>query len=209
MTWAHRMDHYYKIENTAIYWLQISVSTAVVTCLTILFFLIFKGGLDKDLMNLHKEALARAERRKKRATQMEIVSSEEPSERHESAVAWKKLYGHVWKAPAYPAVFSCLLGAGTQVFMMSYFVLNAFYFFFSVQTLRPPLFWIIMSVLAGMGFLNGLVTTRVYKFFGCTEWLEAAVHSSIAFPLFIYCCLGAENVLYALQGGYNHTSLLF
>lgn len=138
---------------------------------------------------------------------MEIDSSTGPKIRS-TEVAWKKLYGHVFKYPAYPAIFSCFLGAGTQVFLTFYLCLNAFVFFFSTNSLRPPIFMIIMVVTACLGFVNGLVTTRSLKFFGLTDWAFAASVASISLPAFVYICFFAEIALYSLAGGYEKNSLL-
>ena len=100
-----------------------------------------------------------------------------------------------------------MLGAGTQVFMMFYLCLNAFVFFFSTNSLRPHIFSIIMLVTACMGFINGLVTMRSLKFFGLTDWAFAAAVASISLPSFVYICLGAEIILYAIAGGYSKNSL--
>ena len=110
--------------------------------------------------------------------------------------------------PAYPAIFSCFLGAGVQLFMMFYFSMVAYVIFFSQQSLRPHIQTFVMVVLALMGFLNGLVTMRSLKFFGVTDWLFAATIASVSLPAFIYLCLGAETILYALAGGYTRNSLL-
>ena len=117
------------------------------------------------------------------------------------------MYGHVFKAPVYPAIFSCFIGAGVQIFMMFYLTLNSFVFFFTTNSLRPPIFYIIMSVLAGMGFLNGLVTMRTLKFFGLTDWIFSAMIASISLPTFVYFCIGAEVILMALAGGYQESVL--
>ena len=54
-----------------------------------------------------------------------------------------------------------------------------------------------------MGFLNGLATMRLLKFFGLTDWIFAASIASISLPSFIYLCLGTETILYAIAGGYE------
>ena len=91
---------------------------------------------------------------------------------------------------------------------MFYLTVNAFVFFFSsTESLRPPIYAIVMSVLALMGFINGLVTMRVLKFFGITDWVFSACISSVSFPGFVYFCLGSEVVLYALGGGYSKHNL--
>lgn len=85
---------------------------------------------------------------------------------------------------------------------MFYLTLNSLFFFFTVNSLRPPIFYIIMTVLAAMGFINGLVTMRTLKFFGLTDWIFSAMVASVTLPSFIYFCLGAEIILMALAGGY-------
>ena len=136
---------------------------------------------------------------------MQIEASTEATERRSTAsqVGWKRLYSHVFKAPAYPAVFSCFMGAGVQLFMMFYFSLVFFVVFFTAESYRPHIFKMIMSVLALMGFLNGLATMRLLKFFGLTDWIFAASIASISLPSFIYLCLGTETILYAIAGGYE------
>mmetsp|Transcript_41906 Transcript_41906/g.55235 ORF Transcript_41906/g.55235 Transcript_41906/m.55235 type:complete len:215 (-) Transcript_41906:289-933(-) len=100
-----------------------------------------------------------------------------------------------------------MVGAGAQIFMMFYFTLNAFVFFFSSESMRPPLYTIIMCVLAFMGIINGLVTMRLLKFFGLSDFLYAAGISSIALPFFIYTCMSMETILNAKSGGYSSRSL--
>ena len=84
-----------------------------------------------------------------------------------------------------------------------YLLLNAFTFFFTTNSLRPPIATIVMVTLALLGFVNGLVTMRVLKFFGQTDWVFAAVISAVAYPCFIYICLGIETILNASVGGYH------
>ena len=139
---------------------------------------------------------------------MQIDSSEAPSKRaKKSTVPWKLLYGQVFRQPQYPVVFACLFGAGAQVFMMFYFTLNAFVFFFSSESLRPPVYTIIMAVLSIMGFVNGIMTMRLLKFFGLSDFIFSAAISSVGLPLFVYTCLAIEVVLNAKSGGYSTRSL--
>ena len=139
---------------------------------------------------------------------MQIESSVGPRSRTQE-VPWKKLYGHVFKNPEYPAIFSCLLGAGTQLFLMFYLCINAFVFFFSTYSLRPHIFRIIMIVTACMGCFNGLVTMRTLKFFGITDWAFAATIASMGLPFFFYLCFGSEIALSAIAGGYSRNSLMY
>lgn len=90
---------------------------------------------------------------------------------------------------------------------MFYFTLNAFVFFFSSESLRPPIYVIVMTVLAIMGFINGLITMRLLKFFGLSDFLFSAVVSSIGLPTCLYFCLSLETVINAKSGGYSRTSL--
>ena len=138
---------------------------------------------------------------------MEIESSAGPKDRA-NGVEWKKLYGHIFKPPQHPQLFACVMGAGTQIFMCFYLCLNAFFFFFTINSLRHPIFIIIMSVTACFGFINGLVTTRVLKFFGTTDWALAAAIASLSLPAFMYCCFGLEICLKAIAGGYAPGKLL-
>ena len=140
-------------------------------------------------------------------TGMEIESSAGPSIRS-TEVPWKKLYGHVFKHPEYPAIFCCFLGAGAQIFMMFYLCLNAFVFFFSTHSFRPHIFTIVMTVTALFGCINGIVTMRTLKYFGITDWAFSAAIAALGLPLFVYVCLGTEISLYALAGGYSRNSLL-
>ena len=91
--------------------------------------------------------------------------------------------------------------------MMFYFTLNAFVFFFSSESLRPPVYTIIMAVLSIMGFVNGIMTMRLLKFFGLSDFIFSAAISSVGLPLFVYTCLAIEVVLNAKSGGYSTRSL--
>ena len=209
-TWAHRMDHYYKIGDTDVHWTQLAFSATMVFVLTCCVCAMLKKGLSIDEKNFKNQAISRAERRKQRiAGSMEIDSSTGPRPQKSAAsVAWKKLHGHVFAAPGYPAIFSCFLGAGAQIFLMFYLTLNSFFFFFTIESLRPPIFYVVMCVLALMGFVNGLVTMRSLKFFGLTDWFFSATVASVALPTFIYCTLGLEIIFYSMAGGYRRSSLM-
>ena len=137
---------------------------------------------------------------------MEISASTEAGGNRATDVAWKQLYGHVFKAPAYPTMFSCFVGAGAQLFLMFYVTLCAFVFFFTTYSLRPKIYIITMGVLALMGFVNGLVTCRFLKFFGLSDWVLSAVIASVAFPAMIYLCIGIETLMRSFAGGYRSDS---
>ena len=110
------MDHYYKIGDTSVHWKQLFVSLCFVIFLATCVFGMVKKGLRIDADNLRLGAISKAERRKARALgAMEIESSTDSRRRSETSsdVAWKKLSGQVFRAPAFPAIFSCMLGAGS------------------------------------------------------------------------------------------------
>jgi len=62
------MDHYYKIGDTRIHWVQLIVSIGFIILLTLIVFAMLKRGLKIDAKNLSAEALSRAERRRARIT---------------------------------------------------------------------------------------------------------------------------------------------
>ncbi len=51
-TWAHRMDHYYKIGNSKIHWVQQILSIAISVCLIAVICLILKCGLSRDIVSI-------------------------------------------------------------------------------------------------------------------------------------------------------------
>lgn len=59
-TWAHRMDHYYKIGSTNIHWLQIIASLFCIAFLGTVLCLLLGGKLNSDFNELQSEAVARA-----------------------------------------------------------------------------------------------------------------------------------------------------
>ena len=126
-----------------------------------------------------------------------------------SSSAWKGLYGQVFRHPEYPVAFACCVGAGSQIFMMFYFTLNAFVFFFSSESLRPPVYTIVMGLLAVMGIVNGLVTMRLLKFFGMSDFYLSAIISSVGLPIFIYICLSIELIANAKSGAYTKSTSLW
>lgn len=93
--------------------------------------------------------------------------------------------------------------------MMFYFTLNAFVLFFSTQSLRPPIYVIMMGVLALMGIINGFVTMRLLKFFGLSDFIFSSLTSAIGLPLFIFTFLAFEVVLSASAGAYSRWNLMW
>lgn len=86
--------------------------------------------------------------------------------------------------------------------------MNALFFFFSASSYRPHIFTIIMTVMACLGIVNGLCTTRLLKFFGLTDWIFGATMAAFFLPFFMHVCFALEIIFYSLAGGYSSKHLL-
>ena len=70
------MDHYYKIGDTRVHWIQLIVTIAFVIALTTFIFCMLQRGIDTDARNLVTAAMSRVKRRQTRIKgEMEIESS--------------------------------------------------------------------------------------------------------------------------------------
>lgn len=60
---------------------------------------------------------------------------------------------------------------------------------------RPYLFFFAFIYSAMTGFVNGWTTGKVMKFYGATDWLFAATASSVIFPLYLFFCFMAVDLI--------------
>jgi hypothetical protein len=99
------------------------------------------------------------------------------------------------RPPEYPAVFATLLGMGIQIYCMVWLFLLTVSLASTSMFFRPFLFLCAFIYSALTGFANGWVTGKVMKFYGATDWLFAASASSVIFPIYLFCCLMAVDLI--------------
>jgi len=108
---------------------------------------------------------------------------------------WKKLQGDVFRPPKYSSLLAILVGAGSQVFVMFFLCLAFLIFAFINIYMRVVLIWqaYIFSALAS--WVNGLVTARMMKFFGATNWKLMGTVTAVAYPSFMLMSFTAVDFI--------------
>ena len=56
-SWAHRMDHYYKIQSSNIHWYQQIIAIGIVMILLVVVCFILRCGLKRDINAIKDQAL--------------------------------------------------------------------------------------------------------------------------------------------------------
>ena len=140
--WAHRMDHYWRMGNSKVHFLQLFISLAIVTVATLIISQILRCALNKDIRILELGNIARNKMRSEKVKQRQsagddhevagLTNSQKPKQIVEAEnVAWKKIQGDVLRTPEYPNIFCCMLGMGAQIAIMTYITLTYLVIFFA------------------------------------------------------------------------------
>jgi len=189
--WANRMEHYLNIGNENIHMAAILLSLGILLTLACILSSLMKRGLNKDFVNIVKNRLMRNQRRQERARLPTNDDAEQTSLKKKKAtveaedVAWKKIHADVFRSPAFPHIFACLMGAGTQIYCVFFTVLFAITVAFAKTEWRPHIYTTTMVILALWGSINGYVTSRSLKFHGTTDWNFSAAIAAFTLPLFV------------------------
>ena len=92
-------------------------------------------------------------------------------------VAWKRLYGDVFRKPKFFLQYAVLVGTGIQV---SFLALSSF--MFSIIADSGLVSGFIIVLLPFYGFLNGYIASICYKFFKGSEWVKLSLISAVFYP---------------------------
>ena len=87
-----------------------------------------------------------------------------------------------------------------QVFISLYGMLIFTTLFFSNYMLRPYVFSMSIVSLATMGWVNGLTTSTVLKYFGSVDWFFSACISSFLLPIWLISTAGFIDVIEWYEG---------
>ena len=189
--WSTRMDHYLKFGNENTHFAAILLSLAIVGVLLCIISQALKRSLNQDLLTSLKNRITSKQSRQNRAR---LPRDDEPEGRslqkkkrvvEAEDVAWKKVHADVFRAPAFPNIMACLMGAGAQLVAMAFTLLLAITLAFANTLWRPYIYSTAMVILALFGFLNGYVTSRNLKFVGTTDWNFSATVAALVLPLFL------------------------
>ena len=200
--WAHRMDHYWRMGNSKVHFMQILISIIIIILCALVICQILRCALQKEFNLLEMGNLIRNKQRKERGQrraqgdeqEMSGLTGQRPKQIVEAEnVAWKKLQGDVMRPPSYPNIFSCIMGMGAQVFFMTYMTMIYLLLFFATEEFRAYIFSAGLCILAVLGAVNGFFTCKLLKFYGATDWIFAAVVSSMVFPMWLFTTIATVD----------------
>lgn len=114
-------------------------------------------------------------------------------------LAWKQLAGDIFREPIHIAVFSVLVGSGTQ-FIASIILSELFSAFIALFSTTILVFVVVLFVLVH-GFVGGYVSIRLYRTFGGEQWRTICLFVTMLNPLVIFCLLVMSRNLLLLYNG--------
>ena len=100
--WAHRLDHYYKIGNTKVHFLQLGISLSVITVAALAAIVPVMQGLDKDISKIRQAHLAKKS----------VKKADTPAASSVSGVAWRKIANDVFRIPDFAVFLAVMIGIG-------------------------------------------------------------------------------------------------
>jgi hypothetical protein len=92
------------------------------------------------------------------------------------------------RPPVYPNFLAFMLGTGCQVFLILYLYL--FSLAFGMVSVYFRVFWLVTIAMAAAGssWINGFVTARIMRTFGCAEFYGGAAASALFYPMLTLIC---------------------
>lgn len=114
-------------------------------------------------------------------------------------LAWKQLAGDIFREPIHIALFSVLVGSGTQ-FIASILLSELFSTFIAVISTTLLVLVVVLFVLVH-GFVGGYAAIRLYRTFGGEQWRTICLFVTALNPLVIFCLLVMSRNLLLLYNG--------
>lgn len=97
---------------------------------------------------------------------------------------WKQIHGDVFRPPAYPMMFSAMIGTGYQVSTVA-FIVVALSIIGELYTERGSLLSAAIFVYAATSPINGYAGGSMYARFGGKQWIKQMVLSAFFCPMFV------------------------
>jgi len=166
-SWATRWDIYLSMDGEThddVHWLSITNSILVAIFLSALVALILVRTLRKDLMRYNR-----------------IPTDEEKAEELEES-GWKLVHGDVFRPPAWPLVFSVMVGSGVQCFWMSFATIGFAAFGFLSPANRGSFITGFLVLFILLGAVGGFYSARMYKTLNGTGYQATTFLTAFGFP---------------------------
>jgi len=160
--WASRWDPYLKMQDPQIHWFSILNSFMIVIFLSGMVAMILMRALHKDLRRYNADP--------------------EELEQAQEETGWKLVHGDVFRTPANPSLFACVIGTGVQVFAMCLLTLVFAALGFLSPANRGSLMTTLLLLYVFMGIFAGYFSARTYKMFGETSWQKQTLQTALLFP---------------------------
>lgn len=145
VVWADRWERYYANSDAQIHWFAIVNSIMIVLFLTGMVAMIMMRTLHADL----------------RQYSQRIESGAEDVEE----TGWKLVHGDVFRPPRNPALFSVLVGFGSQIFVSVIVLLFFAVLGFMSPAYRGGLLTAMLVLIFLAGIFSGYNSTKLYKMF--------------------------------------------
>uniref|UniRef100_A0A6U3B0H5 Transmembrane 9 superfamily member n=1 Tax=Lotharella globosa TaxID=91324 RepID=A0A6U3B0H5_9EUKA len=160
--WASRWDLYLKMTDSQIHWFSIINSTAIVLFLSAMLAMIMMRTLHRDFRRYNE------------------IEDDEEAKREETG--WKLVHAEVFRAPEFPTLLCVMVGTGYQLLGMAVTTLVFAVLGFLSPANRGALMLALLLLFVFMGIFAGYGGTRLYRFFGLTEWVQFTFWTAITFP---------------------------
>jgi len=158
--WSHRWDKYLTMQGDGqIHWFSIINSLMIVLFLTGMVAMIMMRTLHADLRR---------------------YNAQDPEDADESG--WKLVHGDVFRPPAWPMLFSVLVGSGVQVTGMTLITMVFAVLGFLSPANRGGLTTAMLVLFVWLGVLAGYFSTRTYKMFNGKNWKKNTIVTAFFFP---------------------------
>lgn len=208
--WAHRMDHYQKLNSHYFKVLhsQIWITFAIILVLSLATGQILIWTLSRDYSAIAAIEKAQNDFMSKRAANkrssldksydgVDMDECEDPENRDNDtskpdpeweknqSILWRKLKGEVMRAPAYSNMFAVFVGTGSQIYVIwSLLLTYQWANILSQLETRPYIWYFLVTSLACTGGINGYTMAKTMRMFGqSTNWKEMSCVSASMFPL--------------------------
>ncbi|KAJ1463256.1 hypothetical protein M885DRAFT_504871 [Pelagophyceae sp. CCMP2097] len=166
LVWGQRMSRYHDSRflpgTFEIHWLSIINSFVLVLLLTAFLTIIMMRVLKNDFSRY-----------------MEV----EEDEIGEEETGWKLINGDVFRFPDHVNLLAALVGAGAQLFFVTFALLLCAISGVFIPTKRGAILTAMITLYTVTAPVCGFVAGRLYRQLGGESWLLNAILSAIAFPL--------------------------
>ena len=160
-TFAFRWDHY-KISNTKIHWVGISLSESIILGLTIAIIIVLVKNIKNEIEHYNSQI--------NKFQTVEYYS-------------WKELSGDVFRAPLNnPMLLSAIVGNGLQLFCMITIILFLGTFGFLNPEKRSNILNFGIFIFCIMGIPGGYISSKIYQFFKGRKWILNSFLTSLILP---------------------------